>query len=109
MKAPKTPRYELIVVPNKSESVAERPHQAGPPETVEVENEGSSAMAPIAVDSSANGGSKSASVDVLSRSPSPMKAVQPSPPAPDSDSEIEKGSLLSEDPEDEDAIPEWLM
>jgi xeroderma pigmentosum group C-complementing protein len=109
VKAPKTPRYELIVVPNKSESVAERPHQAGPSETVEVENEGSSAMAPIAVDSSANGGSKSASVDVLSRSPSPMKAVQPSPPAPDSDSEIEKGSLLSEDPEDEDAIPEWLM
>jgi xeroderma pigmentosum group C-complementing protein len=27
----------------------------------------------------------------------------------DSDSEIEKGSLMSEDPEDEDAIPEWLV
>jgi xeroderma pigmentosum group C-complementing protein len=27
----------------------------------------------------------------------------------ESDSEIEKGSLLSEDPEDEDAVPDWLM
>lgn len=103
-KAPKAPRYELIVVPNRPEPGLEGQQQASP-------LEGSSATAPIAVDSSANGGSKSASVDILSRPPSPTEATQPSPspPAPDSDSEIEKGSLLSEDPEDEDAIPEWLV
>lgn len=103
-KAPKAPRYELIVVPNKSESGSEGRQQTS-------QLEGSSAAAPIAVDSSANGGSKSASVDILSRPPSPTEATRasPSPPAPDSESEIEKGSLLSEDPEDEDAIPEWLM
>jgi xeroderma pigmentosum group C-complementing protein len=103
-KAPKAPRYELIVVPNRPEPGLEGQQQASP-------LEGSSAAAPIAVDSSANGGSKSASVDILSRPPSPTEATQPSPspPAPDSDSEIEKGSLLSEDPEDEDAIPEWLV
>lgn len=105
-KAPKAPRYELIVVPNKSEPVADGQHQAGLREN---ELEGSSATAPITVDSSANGGSKSASLDIISRPPSPTQATQPPPPAPDSDSEIEKGSLLSADPEDEDAIPEWLM
>ncbi|KAJ5380708.1 uncharacterized protein N7496_003136 [Penicillium cataractarum] len=104
-KAPTAPRYELIVVPNKSEWVTEEEHLARPPTTG---LDGSSATAPITVDSSANGGSKSASVDIVSRPPSPPQAIQ-SPPAPDSDSGIEKGSLLSEDPEDEDAIPEWLM
>ncbi|KAF3388309.1 DNA repair protein rhp41 [Penicillium rolfsii] len=103
-KAPKAPRYELIIVPTKTEPGSEGLQQASP-------LEGSSAAAPIAVDSSANGGSKSASVDILSRPPSPVEATRPSPspPAPDSDSEIEKGSLLSEDPEDEDAIPDWLI
>lgn len=103
-KAPKAPRYELIVVPNKCAREAEGQQQASP-------LEGSSAMAPIAVDSSAHDGSRTASVDILSRPPSPTEVPQPSPspPAPDSDSEIEKGSLLSEDPEDEDAIPEWLV
>lgn len=104
-KRSKAPRYELIVVPNKSKSVTEGEHLARPPKTG---LDGSSATAPITVDSSANGGSKSASVDIISRPPSPPQASQ-SPPAPYSDSEIEKGSLLSEDPEDEDAIPEWLM
>ncbi|KAJ5168754.1 uncharacterized protein N7482_004348 [Penicillium canariense] len=108
-----TPRYELIVVPKTSESISEEPPPGDKPETVESldlkELEGSSVMAPIAVDSSTNGDSKYASVDIPSRPPSPPQAYQAAPPAPDVDSDIEKGSLLSEDPEDEDAIPEWLM
>ncbi|CEO60581.1 hypothetical protein PMG11_05202 [Penicillium brasilianum] len=104
-KARQAPRYELIVVPNKPESKSDGEHQAG---GLEKRLDGSSATAPITVDSSTNGGSKSASVDIVSRPPSLPEATQ-SPPPPDSDSEIEQGSLLSEDPEDEDAIPEWLM
>ncbi|KAJ5405166.1 hypothetical protein N7465_006450 [Penicillium sp. CMV-2018d] len=91
-KASKTPRYSLVVVPN---------HGSNPTSVPQV-LAGSSDKAPIAIDSSANGGSKSASVVTISRPPSPV-------PKYDSDSEIEKGSLLSEDPDDEDAIPEWLM
>ncbi|KAJ5796207.1 uncharacterized protein N7518_004747 [Penicillium psychrosexuale] len=91
-KALKTPRYSLVVVPNHGLN----------PTSVPGVLAGSSDNVPIAVDSSTNGGSKSASVVTISRPPSPV-------PNYDSDSEIEKGSLLSEDPEDEDAIPEWLM
>ncbi|KOS38909.1 hypothetical protein ACN38_g10271 [Penicillium nordicum] len=91
-KASKTPRYSLVVVPN---------HGSNPTSVPQV-LAGSSDKAPIAIDSSTNGGSKSASVVTISRPPSPV-------PKYDSDSEIEKGSLLSEDPDDEDAIPEWLM
>ncbi|KAI2726189.1 hypothetical protein CBS147332_3076 [Penicillium roqueforti] len=91
-KALKTPRYSLVVVPNHGLNSTSVPGVLA----------GSSDNVPIAVDSSTNGGSKSASVVTISRPPSPM-------PNYDSDSEIEKGSLLSEDPEDEDAIPEWLM
>lgn len=91
-KASKTPRYSLVVVPN---------HGSNPTSVPQV-LAGSSEKAPIAIDSSTNGGSKSASVVTISRPPSPV-------PKYDSDSEIEKGSLLSEDPDDEDAIPEWLM
>ncbi|KAJ6188420.1 hypothetical protein N7519_003328 [Penicillium mononematosum] len=89
-KAAKTPRYSLVVVPN---------HELNPTSVPQV-LAGSSDKVPIAVDSST--GSKSASVVTISRPPSPV-------PIYGSDSEIEKGSLLSEDPEDEDAIPEWLM
>ncbi|KGO76160.1 Rad4 beta-hairpin domain 1 [Penicillium italicum] len=91
-KAAKTPRYSLVVVPN---------HGSHPKSVPQVLS-GSSDKAPIAINSSASGGSKSASVVTVSRPPSPVLNG-------DSDSEIEKGSLLSEDPEDEDAIPEWLM
>ncbi|KAI3143930.1 hypothetical protein CBS147326_934 [Penicillium roqueforti] len=91
-KALKTPRYSLVVVPNHGLNST----------SVSGVLAGSSDNVPIAVDSSTNGGSKSASVVTISRPPSPV-------PNYDSDSEIEKGSLLSEDPEDEDAIPEWLM
>ncbi|CAG8892604.1 unnamed protein product [Penicillium egyptiacum] len=89
-KASKMPRYSLVVVPN---------HDLNPTSVPQV-LAGSSDKVPIAVDSST--GSKSTSVVTISRPPSPV-------PNYDSDSEIEKGSLLSEDPEDEDAIPEWLM
>ncbi|KAK4860955.1 hypothetical protein LT330_004686 [Penicillium expansum] len=90
--ASKTPRYSLVVVPN---------HGSNPTSVPQV-IAGSSDKAPIAIGSSTYGGSKSASVVTVSRPPSPV-------PIYDSDSEIEKGSLLSEDPDDEDAIPEWLM
>lgn len=106
LKASKTPRYKLIVAPSEPESAADAQQRTPPHET---ELEGSSAIVPITVDSPIDGGSKSASVDILSRPPSPIQAAQAPPPVPDSDSEIEKGSLLSEDPEDEDAIPEWLV
>lgn len=89
-KAARTPRYSLVVVPN---------HELNPTSVPQV-LAGSSDKVPIAVDSST--GSKSASVVTISRPPSPVPIYDP-------DSEIEKGSLLSEDPEDEDAIPEWLM
>ncbi|KAJ5835656.1 hypothetical protein N7447_001682 [Penicillium robsamsonii] len=91
-RASKTPRYSLVVVPNHG------PNSTSAPQALA----GSSDKVPISVYSSANGGSKSASVVTVSRPPSPV-------PNYDTDSEIEKGSLLSEDPEDEDAIPEWLM
>lgn len=105
---PKPPRYELIVVPNKAAGTSEdRPSAVDRGASQELE--GTSDKVPITVDSSTNGDSKSASVDILSRPLSPQRAPPPPPPAKDSDSEIEKGSLLSEDPEDEDAVPEWLM
>ncbi|KAJ5383837.1 Rad4 beta-hairpin domain 1 [Penicillium concentricum] len=91
-RALKTPRYSLMVVPNHSSTPTSVPQALA----------GSSDEVPISVGSSTNGGSKSASVVTISRPLSPV-------PNYDSDSEIEKGSLLSEDPEDEDAIPEWLM
>ncbi|KAJ5129635.1 uncharacterized protein N7515_005674 [Penicillium bovifimosum] len=95
-----TPRYSLVVVPK---------HDPNPPSAPQ-DLVGSTENEPIAVDSSTNDGSKSASVITISRPPSPAREEQRSPaPKYDSDSEIEKGSLLSEDPEDEDAIPEWLM
>jgi xeroderma pigmentosum group C-complementing protein len=90
---PNASRYELVVVANHN------------PQGLE----GSSEKAAIAVDSSTNRDSKSASVELISRPPSPP-AIEPKPLSPvESDSEIEKGSLLSEDPEDEDAVPDWLM
>ncbi|KAJ6135133.1 hypothetical protein N7512_000293 [Penicillium capsulatum] len=104
-KSAKPPRYELVVVPSKP-----MPDEGPtiPQRDLHVQPDGSSEKVPIIVDSSTNGGSKSTSIDILSRPPSPQKP-QPAETLQASDSEIEKGSLLSEDPEDEDAIPEWLM
>lgn len=103
-----TPHYELIVVPNKTDATTE-----GKPDAVDHAFSqglaGSSDNFPIALDSSTNAGSNSASVEFISRPTSPQKASSRPPPTKGSDSEIEKGSLLSEDPDDEDAIPEWLM
>lgn len=101
-------QYSLVVVPNNPSSSESRDRQL-PPETQE-EMPGSSHNDPIALDSSTNAVSKSASVVTISRPPTPSKdQTHPSAPNYDSDSEIEKGSLLSEDPDDEDAIPEWLV
>lgn len=102
------PHYELIVVPNKTDATTD-----GKPDAVDHAVSkglaGSSDHFPITLDSSTTAGSKSASAEFISRPTSPQKASSRSPPTKDSDSEIEKGSLLSEDPDDEDAIPEWLM
>jgi xeroderma pigmentosum group C-complementing protein len=104
------PRYSLVVVPSHHPNPDSQPRRLNPETTADTEIPGSSQNAPIAVDSSTNGGSKSASVVTLSRPPSPsQEQPQPSIPRYDSDSEIDKGSLLSEDPDDEDAIPDWLM
>lgn len=107
MKLSQTPRYELIVVPNTTDTTTEG-NQDTVDHTVSKNMAGSSDNFPISVDSS-NAGSKPASVEFISRPTSPQKEPSRSPPPKESDSEIEKGSLLSEDPDDEDAIPEWLV
>lgn len=58
---------------------------------------------PILIESSTGEHSKQGSVEVLSRPPSPNADGR------SSDGSVEAVSLLSEDPEDEDAVPEWLM
>ncbi|KAL4955328.1 hypothetical protein BDW69DRAFT_120878 [Aspergillus filifer] len=80
---------------------------------------------PILVESSVDGhGSGSASVEILSRAPSQVQSRTQSVEAtaiPETaqyntkveddghdEDQLEKGSLLSEDPDDEDAVPEWL-
>ena len=104
------PRYELIVVPSQTESASkEKGNVLNFREDRPQEIEGSSEQAAIAIDSSANGDSNSASVEFLSRPPSPPTQEPDPQPVAGSDSELEKGSLLSEDPEDEDAVPDWLM
>jgi xeroderma pigmentosum group C-complementing protein len=64
----------------------------------------------IVVDSSVND-SASLSVEMLSRAPSQAQSRAPSESVEvvSPQSEENEGSLLSEDPEDEDAVPEWLM
>ncbi|KAJ5923326.1 hypothetical protein N7454_008571 [Penicillium verhagenii] len=101
-------RYELVVVPYKSDTVFEDAGIASGAEFCK-EPEGSSEKVPISLDSPAHVDSKSVSLEIISRPTSPPQALAHSPPLEDPDSEIEKGSLLSEDPEDEDAIPDWLV
>ncbi|KAH8427595.1 putative DNA repair protein Rad4 [Aspergillus melleus] len=120
-------RYTLVVMPNddiekgSDLSVAENKFgsatnvsqsklntEAGPSENVQA-NQGS-LEAPITVESSTGADSKSASVEILSRAPSQPESRIPSLEPPESEAgSNDEGSLLSEDPEDEDAIPEWLM
>jgi xeroderma pigmentosum group C-complementing protein len=109
-KAANKPRYSLVVVPTHQTSPESQDRRLTPETKTKADIPGSSENVPIAVDSSTNGDSKSTSVVTVSRPPSPSQSQrQPSMPKYDTDSEIEKGSLLSEDPDDEDAIPEWLM
>lgn len=131
-KASRRPRYSLIVVPNKKANNNEdgtsqrqpQPQSEPTPEIVELEpaaeaqsvqrsgetgHLGSSEI-PIMVDSSTTGGSRSASVEVLSRTASQTQPQTPTPEEMDESSGVDdNGSLLSHDPEDEDAIPEWLV
>ncbi|KAL4895088.1 hypothetical protein BDV59DRAFT_174419 [Aspergillus ambiguus] len=65
--------------------------------------------APILVESSTAPDSKSASVEIISRPVSQAQSRAESPEESGRESESNEGSLLSQDPEDEDAIPEWLM
>ncbi|KAL2870905.1 putative DNA repair protein Rad4 [Aspergillus lucknowensis] len=64
---------------------------------------------PIVVDSSVN--DSSGSIEMMSRGPSQSQSRAPSEAVEvlSQRSEDNEGSLLSEDPEDEDAVPEWLM
>ncbi|KAL2827226.1 hypothetical protein BDW59DRAFT_144426 [Aspergillus cavernicola] len=116
-------KYSLIVVPDNADvregdpryRISHKPRaltgSCDAPITVESSvNDSASATAepPITVDSSVNG-SASASVEALSRAPSQLQSRAPSPEVISDDSDNDKGSLLSEDPEDEDAVPEWLM
>ncbi|KAI9046360.1 putative DNA repair protein Rad4 [Aspergillus affinis] len=120
-------RYTLVVLPNDNyektndlktadNNLGSSPRvseskvntEAGPSENAQV-NQGS-LEAPITVESSTGADSKSASLEVLSRPPSQPESRIPSLEPPESEAgSNDEGSLLSEDPEDEDAIPEWLM
>ncbi|KAL4997897.1 hypothetical protein BDV10DRAFT_194732 [Aspergillus recurvatus] len=118
---PPPPRYDLIVVPsNANIPLAEQlstivktqgTDQAQAPYTV-TRALGDSIDVPITVASSVNG-SASASVEILSRAPSQVQSraqsVEAASHHPEHEDEENEGSLLSEDPEDEDAVPEWLM
>ncbi|RHZ58523.1 putative DNA repair protein Rad4 [Aspergillus thermomutatus] len=127
-KASRRSRYSLIVVPNKKANSNEngtsqqQPEQS--PEIVELDpaaeaesvkssgqtGPAGSSQAPIIVDSSTAGGSKSTSVEILSRAASQTQSRAHTPEEMDEISEADdNGSLLSHDPEDEDAIPEWLI
>ncbi|KAF5863725.1 hypothetical protein ETB97_009512 [Aspergillus alliaceus] len=71
---------------------------------------GGSSNPPLLVESSAAADTPPASVEVISRPTSPMQSRIVSPLSSDKGSRSnDEGSLLSHDPEDEDAIPEWLM
>lgn len=122
------PRYSLIVVPNKkgpgnangtSQQHPEEPHEiveldpAADAESVKSSGQtgpAGSSEAPIMVDSSTAGDSKSASVEILSGAASQTQSRTHTPEEMDEASVgDDNGSLLSHDPEDEDAIPEWLV
>lgn len=107
-------RYSLIVVPSNTQDVS----MADQRPAIEQADEdrapvgpgapGTSIEEPITVASSVND-SASASVEILSRAPSQAQSRTQSVEVISEHSEDDKGSLLSEDPDDEDAVPEWLM
>ncbi|KAK1143306.1 hypothetical protein N8T08_006833 [Aspergillus melleus] len=120
-------RYILVVMPNDNNektsnlSVADNKFGSSTKESQSklnteacssenVQASQGSLEAPITVESSTGADSKSASVEILSRVPSQPESRIPSLEPPGSEvGSNDEGSLLSEDPEDEDAIPEWLM
>ncbi|KAL5358690.1 hypothetical protein BJX96DRAFT_49354 [Aspergillus floccosus] len=109
-------RYTLVVIPKRTapdEHIEPSPDSrdtAEGPATQNCDKLAGSLEAPISVDSSTAPNSKSASVEIISRpvsqAQSPAESFKGS--VKESESNYE-GSLLSQDPEDEDAIPEWLM
>ncbi|KUL89542.1 hypothetical protein ZTR_04469 [Talaromyces verruculosus] len=121
------PRYKLIVLPNTTtiqssaspsvqslNSLLEDNDAAQANMNMSddvIPGDGSSEAAPIQVDSSSNQASGTASVDINSQGSdgpkSPEQSVQVE--ESDCDSNLENESLLSHDPEDEDAEPDWLM
>ncbi|KAF7593494.1 hypothetical protein BBP40_011405 [Aspergillus hancockii] len=71
---------------------------------------GGSSNTPILLESSTPADTTSASVEIISRPTSQTQSRIQSPALSDKGSESnDEGSLLSHDPEDDDAIPEWLM
>ena len=119
--------YSLVVVSDDTNTAkSSTPHQgatispeASVPDSTDKEgakNEyrkiphGASSNTPVLVESSAAANTPSASVEVISRPLSATQSRIESPVASDKGSNSnDEGSLLSHDPEDEDAIPEWLM
>lgn len=103
----KTPHYDLIVVPNKAEMPA-KPSAAQDKMFLEGIGENSN-NAPTAVSDTVDETSISVAADSIQQSETPARDADQLPEPEDPGSEIEKGSLLSEDPDDEDAIPDWLL
>ncbi|OKL60866.1 hypothetical protein UA08_03363 [Talaromyces atroroseus] len=120
----RVPHYKLIVMPKAASSTK----AAGPSEDQskasdvfpheenicsnnrDFQSAGFSKADPIQVDSSSGHTSTSASVVATSLGPADV-ASSPSvdPKQSDSDPDLETRSMLSHDPEDEDAEPDWLM
>lgn len=127
------PRYTLVIVPNdktKEHNVPAidltavtadatahdlRPATAGSKEgetgSRNGEEEEKGSEAPITVDSSSEANSKPASVQIISVPDSEDMSHAEAPEFSDakSDDSVSEVSLLSHDPEDEDAEPEWLL
>ncbi|EED21162.1 DNA repair protein Rad4, putative [Talaromyces stipitatus ATCC 10500] len=120
------PRYKLIVIPNTTSiespsdplvnSAQRKPQEDNVAQSDVnmsdvIQGDRSSEAAPIKVDFSSGHPSTPVSVDHNFQGPddlnSPEKPAEPE--QSESDSDLEKVSLLSHDPEDEDAEPDWLM
>lgn len=107
-KTGKTPRYNLVVVPNVDGPADSKPLdnmpssvEHRPPSRTHPPSEGSrsvSATLAVILDTP---------VEKLA-APSGEQSSHTPAPAQDSESDWDCGSMLSEDPEDEDAIPDWL-
>ena len=117
------PRFILSITPNsksKSKKAANQ-NAAGPSsnECVQIKDEVPDEMATVSQEAPADGivGSSENPVTIESSTEgepnvgSVGKALSRSPKVDheESDSNVDVVSLLSEDPEDEDAVPEWLM